>query len=71
MTTLSDGPAGSRKSGRSVGDFVISKDIGKGSFAQVYAGLHKVRASHPALFVSPAALAGSGASRAHQSPGTL
>jgi hypothetical protein len=29
-------------SGRRVGDFVIDKEIGKGSFAQVYLGWHKV-----------------------------
>lgn len=37
-------PSGSRKSsGRSIGQFVIDKEIGKGSFAQVYMGWHKVR----------------------------
>ncbi|KAJ6788441.1 hypothetical protein PWT90_10903 [Aphanocladium album] len=34
---------GSRKSSRSIGSFVIDKEIGKGSFAQVYMGWHKVR----------------------------
>lgn len=31
----------SRKSGRNVGSFIIDKEIGKGSFAQVYMGWHK------------------------------
>lgn len=35
---------GSRRSGgRNVGQFVIDKEIGKGSFAQVYMGWQKVR----------------------------
>lgn len=33
---------GSQKSKRSVGDFVVEKEIGKGSFAQVYQGWHQV-----------------------------
>lgn len=36
----------SRKSGtQSVGQFDIDKEIGKGSFAQVYMGWHTVRSS--------------------------
>ncbi len=35
---------GSRKSSsRNIGQFIIDKEIGKGSFAQVYMGWHKVR----------------------------
>jgi hypothetical protein len=35
--------SGSQKSsGRIVGQFTIDKEIGKGSFAQVYMGFHKV-----------------------------
>lgn len=35
-------PSGSRKSsGRNIGQFIIDKEIGKGSFAQVYMGWHK------------------------------
>ena len=49
MASRQDGPSlsgGSRKaSGRSIGQFVIDKEIGKGSFAQVYMGWHKVRRS--------------------------
>jgi serine/threonine protein kinase len=38
--------SGSRKSGsRAVGQFNIGSEIGKGSFAQVYLGWHKVRHS--------------------------
>lgn len=32
-----------RSGGRNVGQFTIDKEIGKGSFAQVYMGWHKVR----------------------------
>ena len=32
-----------RLAGRSIGQFIIDKEIGKGSFAQVYMGWHKVR----------------------------
>ncbi|OAR05700.1 hypothetical protein LLEC1_05766 [Akanthomyces lecanii] len=32
---------GTRRSGRNIGSFVIDKEIGKGSFAQVYMGWHK------------------------------
>lgn len=32
-----------RLAGRSIGAFSIDKEIGKGSFAQVYMGWHKVR----------------------------
>jgi hypothetical protein len=36
-------PGGSRKSsGRVIGHFTIDKEIGKGSFATVYMGFHKV-----------------------------
>ncbi|KAF7550922.1 hypothetical protein G7046_g7858 [Stylonectria norvegica] len=43
MAGLQDLPVsqGSRKSGRSVGQFNIGSEIGKGSFAQVYLGWHK------------------------------
>lgn len=42
--------SGSRKSGgRAVGQFNIGSEIGKGSFAQVYLGWHKVRPSFPCL----------------------
>ncbi|RFU73417.1 serine threonine- kinase [Trichoderma arundinaceum] len=34
-----------RSGGRNVGQFAIDKEIGKGSFAQVYMGWHKVRYS--------------------------
>jgi serine/threonine-protein kinase ULK2 len=33
-----------------VGHFVIGSEIGKGSFAQVYAGKHKVRAPLHLMF---------------------
>src|SRR5689334_16496397 len=33
--------------GRNIGQFVIDKEIGKGSFAQVYMGWHKVRQPSP------------------------
>lgn len=33
---------GSQRSRQSVGDFVVEKEIGKGSFAQVYQGWHQV-----------------------------
>lgn len=33
-----------READASIGDFVIGGEIGKGSFAQVYSGYHKVRA---------------------------
>lgn len=47
--------SGSRKSGgRAVGQFNIGSEIGKGSFAQVYLGWHKVRqSSHPAFELLP------------------
>lgn len=32
-----------RREDASIGDFVIGGEIGKGSFAQVYSGHHKVR----------------------------
>lgn len=32
-----------REGDASIGDFVIGGEIGKGSFAQVYSGYHKVR----------------------------
>lgn len=32
-----------RSGGRVIGQFSIDKEIGKGSFAQVYMGWHKVR----------------------------
>lgn len=32
-----------REGDASIGDFVIGGEIGKGSFAQVYSGHHKVR----------------------------
>lgn len=40
MANVRDAPA-RRSSRRNVGDFVIEKEIGKGSFAQVYQGWHK------------------------------
>lgn len=44
MASRQDGPSfGSRRlNGRAIGQFVIDKEIGKGSFAQVYVGWHKV-----------------------------
>lgn len=47
--------SGSRKSGsRAVGQFNIGSEIGKGSFAQVYLGWHKVRLSfHTDLALFP------------------
>lgn len=39
---------GTRRSGRNIGSFVIDKEIGKGSFAQVYMGWHKVSQTPPA-----------------------
>lgn len=49
MASRQDGPSvGSRKlGGRSIGQFAIDKEIGKGSFAQVYMGWHKVRSKPP------------------------
>ncbi|KAF5138656.1 Serine/threonine-protein kinase ATG1 [Metarhizium anisopliae] len=43
MASRQDGPSfGSRRlNGRAIGQFVIDKEIGKGSFAQVYVGWHK------------------------------
>ncbi|KAK2605998.1 Serine/threonine-protein kinase [Conoideocrella luteorostrata] len=43
MASRHDGPSfGSRRgNGRALGQFVIDKEIGKGSFAQVYMGWHK------------------------------
>ncbi|KHO00744.1 Serine/threonine-protein kinase [Metarhizium album ARSEF 1941] len=43
MASRQDGPSfGSRRlNGRAIGQFVIDKEIGKGSFAQVYMGWHK------------------------------
>ncbi len=38
-----------------IGNFVIDKEIGKGSFAQVYSGRHKVR-SVPGRKVKPSAV---------------
>jgi hypothetical protein len=45
MASRQDGPsfASRRLNGRAIGQFVIDKEIGKGSFAQVYMGWHKVR----------------------------
>lgn len=45
MASRHDRPSQSSKRavGKSIGQFVIDKDIGKGSFAQVYMGWHKVR----------------------------
>lgn len=45
MASVRDTPSqGSRKSSRrTVGEFLIEKEVGKGSFAQVYQGWHKVR----------------------------
>lgn len=44
MSSRHNTPSGSRKSSsRNIGQFVIDKEIGKGSFAQVYMGWHKVR----------------------------
>lgn len=45
MASRQDGSSlGSRRSGgQNVGQFAIDKEIGKGSFAQVYMGWHKVR----------------------------
>ncbi|KAJ2969505.1 hypothetical protein NQ176_g8626 [Zarea fungicola] len=43
MASRQDGTPshGSRRSSRNIGSFVIDKEIGKGSFAQVYMGWHK------------------------------
>ncbi|EFY88904.1 Serine/threonine-protein kinase [Metarhizium acridum CQMa 102] len=43
MASRQDGPSFSsrRLNGRAIGQFVIDKEIGKGSFAQVYVGWHK------------------------------
>lgn len=43
MASRQDGPSsGSRRSnGRAIGQFIVDKEIGKGSFAQVYMGWHK------------------------------
>ena len=45
MASRQDGSSISsrRSNGRAIGQFVIDKEIGKGSFAQVYMGWHKVR----------------------------
>lgn len=46
MASRQDAPSssGSRKSGaQTIGQFDIDKEIGKGSFAQVYMGWHTVR----------------------------
>jgi serine/threonine-protein kinase ULK2 len=46
-------PQGVRKPRRTtVGQFVIEKEIGKGSFAQVYQGLHKVYSTAPTEVLS-------------------
>ena len=38
------GSSRSKTSGeRTLGQFIVGREIGKGSFAQVYAGFHKVR----------------------------
>jgi hypothetical protein len=38
-----------RASDNSIGQFIIGSEIGKGSFAQVYIGKHKVRDPHSIL----------------------
>lgn len=40
--TASGSSRRSKLGGDSIGQFVIDQEIGKGSFAQVYAGKHKV-----------------------------
>lgn len=49
MASRQDGSS-RRSGGRNVGQFTIDKEIGKGSFAQVYMGWHKVRYFFPAAF---------------------
>lgn len=45
MSSRQEEPSsGSRRSnGRTIGQFIMRNEIGKGSFAQVYLGWHKVR----------------------------
>jgi serine/threonine-protein kinase ULK/ATG1 len=43
MATQQAAPSRRRTADRSVGMFIVEEDIGKGSFAIVYRGRHKVR----------------------------
>lgn len=49
MASRQDGASSSSRklAGRTIGGFAIDKEIGKGSFAQVYMGWHKVRCATP------------------------
>jgi serine/threonine-protein kinase ULK/ATG1 len=58
MTDRTSSGSSSRRTkpgGDSIGQFVIDQEIGKGSFAQVYSGKHKVSSGilHPTLPPKP------------------